>query len=72
MNESKQTELRIEGMTCGACVRHVTEALEGTVGVTRARVDLERGSATVEHAAGVAASELTAAVANAGYSAAAV
>lgn len=71
MNEPKQTELRIEGMNCGACVRHVTEALEGTIGVTRARVDLERGSATVEHRADQDVSALVAAVAKAGYSAAA-
>ena len=34
------TELRIEGMDCGNCVRSVTEALQGVAGVSRAVVDL--------------------------------
>ena len=37
--------LSIEGMSCGGCVRHVTQALEGVRG---ARVqDVKVGSATV-------------------------
>jgi copper chaperone len=41
--------LRIEGMTCEHCVRAVTRALEGTDGVSRAKVDLQEGSARVEY-----------------------
>jgi copper chaperone CopZ len=41
------TLLRIEGMTCSACVRHVEEALRGVAGVTR--VEVKIGEARVEH-----------------------
>ncbi|HXJ73406.1 MAG TPA: cation transporter, partial [Candidatus Dormibacteraeota bacterium] len=32
------TELSINGMTCGNCVRHVTEAIQGVPGVSGAQV----------------------------------
>jgi copper chaperone len=40
--------LRIEGMSCGHCVKAVTEALEGVDGVERATVDLQAGRAVVD------------------------
>jgi len=40
-----QTELRIEGMDCGNCVRSVTEALQGVAGISRAGVDLRTATA---------------------------
>jgi copper chaperone len=40
--------LKIEGMSCGHCVRAVTDALKRTAGVQRADVDLEMGRAVVE------------------------
>ena len=40
-----QTELRIEGMDCGNCVRSVTEALQGVAGISRAVVDLRTATA---------------------------
>lgn len=40
--------LKIEGMSCGHCVKAVTEALEGVEGVERARVDLAGGKAVVD------------------------
>lgn len=43
------TSLKIEGMTCGHCVAAVTKALEGTEGVTTAKVDLQSGRAVVEY-----------------------
>lgn len=43
-----QTTLKIEGMTCETCVKHVTNALESTPGVSRAAVVLETDSALVE------------------------
>jgi copper chaperone len=39
--------LKVEGMSCGHCVKAVTEALEGVDGVERADVDLEGGRAVV-------------------------
>ena len=42
------TTLKIDGMTCGHCVQAVTQALEGTEGVSKAKVDLQAGRAQVE------------------------
>jgi copper chaperone len=41
-------ELKVEGMTCNNCVRHVREALEGVDGVEKVEVSLEGGRATVQ------------------------
>ncbi len=43
------TILKVSGMTCGHCVKSVTEALRDVDGVTRADVDLQHGRATVEY-----------------------
>ena len=40
-------ELKVEGMTCGHCVMHVTEALEKTSSVKKAEVSLEDKKAIV-------------------------
>jgi copper chaperone len=62
------TTILIEGMTCGHCVRAVSQALAKVPGVERvAGVDLERGQAVVEGTA--AAGDLLAAVRGAGYEA---
>jgi copper chaperone CopZ len=39
-------------MSCAACVRHVTDALDGLSGVVHAGVDLQKGEAVVEHLPG--------------------
>lgn len=44
----KQMKMNVEGMTCGHCVRHVTEALEELDGVTKVEVSLEDKHATFE------------------------
>ncbi|MDH4184520.1 MAG: cation transporter [Nitrospinota bacterium] len=62
----------IEGMTCGNCVRHVTEALKDVEGVTAVTVDLKGKRADVEAGAAVSDEALKAAVAEAGYTATAV
>ncbi len=41
-------ELKVLGMTCGACVSHVTKALQSVSGVQSAVVDLASGTARVE------------------------
>ena len=43
------TTLKVSGMTCGHCVRTVTEALEGVDGVKSAQVDLATGKARVDY-----------------------
>lgn len=39
--------LKIEGMSCNNCVRHVTEALKNVQGVEKVEVSLQEGRATV-------------------------
>ena len=41
--------LPVRGMTCGNCARSVERTLAGTPGVTKAVVDLQGASATVEY-----------------------
>lgn len=60
------TVLKVEDMTCGHCKATVEKALLQVQGVERATVDLEAGSAAVEHT-GVSDQELTEAVTLAGY-----
>jgi copper chaperone len=60
------TTLRITGMTCNGCVRHVDAALRKVPGVSAVDVTLP-GSAKVVHTADVGA--LVDAVAVAGYQA---
>jgi copper chaperone len=60
------TTLRITGMTCNGCVRHVDAALRKVTGVTAVEVALP-DRAKVAHSATVAA--LVDAVAMAGYTA---
>lgn len=43
------TVLKVNGMTCGGCVRSVKNVLEGIPGVTSAEVSLEKAQATVTY-----------------------
>src|SRR5947207_2393654 len=47
---SARTQLAIDGMTCGNCARHVTEALQGVPGVRAATVNLDSHQATIRWA----------------------
>jgi copper chaperone CopZ len=56
MNEPKRantplvhTRLSIVGMSCGACVRHLTAALNEVTGVVHVDVDLSKNEAVVNH-----------------------
>lgn len=40
-------ELSVRGMSCGSCVKHITEALSPLAGVTAVHVDLETGRVSV-------------------------
>lgn len=57
----------IEGMSCGNCVRHVTEAISGVTGVKRVVVSLEQKMATIESDSPVDEVALRKAVEDAGY-----
>ena len=61
--------LKIEGMMCAHCAKHVRDALMGVAGVKDAEVSLEKGCAVVETAPDCDASALIEAVKNAGYEA---
>lgn len=65
------TEMSVEGMTCGNCARHVTEAIQRVPGVQSAQVNLEAGNASVLWREGIAPSlpAVIKAVEKAGYSA---
>jgi copper chaperone CopZ len=61
--------LEVSGMTCGNCVKHVTEALESVAGVKRVQVDLEKHEATVAAKADTDVGSMLKAVEAAGYQA---
>lgn len=68
MSERSQYTLRIEGMTCDGCARHVREALAAVPGVESADVgDWREGTATVAGGAAVTDEALVKAVEKAGY-----
>lgn len=58
-------ELKVEGMTCGNCARHVEEALRPLAGVQGIDVDLDGARVRVTGTADTAA--LIAALDDAGY-----
>jgi len=64
------TNLRIEGMTCNGCVKHVDKALREVRGVTAVEVSLP-DRAKIVHDEGLDLAALAAAVAAAGYAVAA-
>lgn len=58
--------LNVRGMSCGACVRHVSRVLDGLAGVTVRSVEI--GSADVEYdPAAATADRVRQALADAGY-----
>ena len=64
-------DLKVEGMTCGGCVKSVTRVLTGIPGVACADVSLEAGRARVTYDPGKTGAEaMKQAVERAGYHAA--
>ncbi|AKT40331.1 heavy-metal-associated domain-containing protein [Chondromyces crocatus] len=69
----QEITLKVGGMTCQNCVRHVSTALRKLEGVREVEVRLAEGDARVTLAAGGATlGEMLAAVQDAGYEAQAV
>ena len=64
-----RTDIRVAGMTCGACAGRVTAALEAVDAVIDARVNFASGRATVLHDGGTDDAGLRHAIEGAGYSA---
>jgi len=60
--------LKIEGMTCGGCVKSVERVLRAIDGVKRVQVSLEDAKANIDYEAGKTnATELKSAIEDAGY-----
>ena len=59
-------KILVEGMSCGHCVNHVSEALK-EIGATGVEVSLERKLATAEVADDVTDETIKAAIEDAGY-----
>jgi copper chaperone len=64
------TTLRITGMTCSNCTRHVGSALRNVAGVANVEVSLPDNQAMVDHDDLTTVPALLAAVESAGYEAA--
>lgn len=62
------TTLKVEGMSCGGCVKSVTNVLAALPGVAKAEVSLEDKQARVEYEAGrVTIDDMKRAIADAGF-----
>lgn len=65
---TKQTTLKVGGMSCSHCVANVEKALKGLNGVTDVVVDLKGNKATVEYdPESVNEKQMEEAVTSAGY-----
>ncbi len=67
---SQTTTFSVDGMTCGSCVRHVTEELTAIPGVRDVSVDLHAGGSspvTVVHDEPLSDDAVREAVEEAGY-----
>jgi copper chaperone CopZ len=63
------TTLRITGMTCNGCVKHVGQALRAVPGVSAVEVSLPNATAKVVHEESASLNAMVAAVESAGYEA---
>jgi copper chaperone CopZ len=61
------TTITVNGMSCGHCVRAVTQVLSSIAGVQAVAVDLESGLVTITSDAPLAGAALAGAVDQAGY-----
>ena len=65
------TTIKVDGMSCGGCVKSVTGVLTALDGVARAEVSLEQKQAVVEFDAGkLTRDQLKAVIEDAGFDAA--
>jgi copper ion binding protein len=59
--------VRVDGMSCNNCVKHVNEALSEITGVERVEVSLEKAGATITSATEIDIETIRAALDEAGY-----
>lgn len=67
MQNASETMLRVDGMTCGSCARHVDEAHRGVDGVSAVEVRVRERLVLVKHAASAALGALVGALRESGY-----
>jgi len=68
MSQSQVAILKVEGMTCPSCIRHVEAALHEIEGIGKVKVELKEGKVVVEHDPASATTEqMISALAEAGY-----
>lgn len=60
-------DLEVQGMSCGSCINHVTQALKPIPGITDVAVDLASGHVRVTGARDVDPQRLVSALGDAGY-----
>ena len=65
--KTMQKELKIEGMMCAHCQKHVNDALAKMAGVTAVEVNLEAGTATVTAEREIPQAEFAQVITEAGY-----
>ena len=63
----KTIDLQVEGMSCGSCVKHVTQALQPLTGVREVEVDLSSGLVRVSGELAQGSAPLVMALRDAGY-----
>jgi copper chaperone len=64
------TTIKVGGMSCGGCVKSVTNVLQALPGVAKAEVSLEQGEARIDYEAGrVSLDDMKRAVVEAGFEA---
>ena len=67
MSELNKMIVKVDGMSCENCAKHVTEALESVAGIKKVNVDLENKEANVEFFGSVDENEISKAISEAGY-----
>jgi copper chaperone CopZ len=60
-------DLEVEGMSCGACTKHVTQALQTVAGVSEVEVNLSTGRVRVQGSFPTGSAPLLESLAAAGY-----
>lgn len=67
MSELNKMIVKVDGMSCENCAKHVTEALESVAGIKEVNVDLKNKEANVEFFGSVDEAEISKAISEAGY-----
>ncbi|NQT74296.1 MAG: heavy-metal-associated domain-containing protein [Chloroflexi bacterium] len=62
-----KTTIKVSGMSCANCVRHMSEALQGLDGIKDVQIDLPTGEVTFEKVDSVTMDEVATVVQEAGY-----